>query len=533
VRILYYDTETRSTLELTKVGSYLYARCADTDLRCVSYCLVTEGVRGSLATWQPGDPCPSVFADVARDPEALTCVFNDAFDRQIHEQILTPRYGWPTIPLARRRCAQAAALARALPGSLDGAAAALKIATRKTAAGIAMMKRLARPRGSKKRKDAVPDFSATPEELATLIDYNQADVVISSEIVDRIGLLPLTEQAVWELDQLINERGVAIDLERLETALSLAGEAKLEAQAQIAELTGNAVTTAAQTARIRKWLEQHSCKLSNLRKRTVADALAEPDLDLSARRLLELRQSSAGAATAKFTTLRRWLDPHQADRRVRYAYRYHGASSGRFTSHGVQLHNLKKPEIDDVAGAIAAVASGSLAEMRRRGYERPLETLGHVTRALVTAAPGHRLFIADLSGIEARGAAYVCGAAAELEQWRKFDRTGQAEDEPYFITGRTTFGQPPATARKAGKVGSLAFQYQGGVGAYRRVTGDQTLPEETIVARRDAWRPTIRCMSSSGGWRCSRPCRRSGIPGKSALPRWCRSGTTCAPVSWS
>jgi DNA polymerase bacteriophage-type len=272
MRVLHYDIETRRTLDLTEVGSYLYARHSSTDIRCLAYCLVTDGVRGPLATWQPGDPCPPMFIDVARDPEALTCVFNDAFDRQIHEQILTPRYGWPMIPLARRRCAQAAALARALPASLDGAAAALKIATRKTPAGIAMMKRLARPRGpAKKRKDAVPDFSITAEELATLVNYNQVDVVISMEIVDRIGLLPPAEQAVWQLDQIINERGVEIDLDLLETALSLAGEAKLETQAQIAELTGNVVPAAAQTQRIRQWLEQHSCKLANLRKETVAD----------------------------------------------------------------------------------------------------------------------------------------------------------------------------------------------------------------------------------------------------------------------
>ena len=76
----------------------------------------------------------------------------------------------------------------------------------------------------------------------------------------------------------------------------------------------------------------------------------------------------------------------------------------------------------------------------------------------------------------------------ELEQWRAFDRSGRPEDEPYYRTGLSTFGQPPETARKAGKTGSLAFQYQGGIGAYRRVTGDLTLPEETVAARRDAWR---------------------------------------------
>src|SRR5262249_48261084 len=104
------------------------------------------------------------------------------------------------------------------------------------------------------------------------------------------------------------------------------------------------------------------------------------------------------------------------------------------------------------------------------------------------AAPGKRLFIADLSGIEARGAAHICGATAELEQWRTFDRTNQPEDEPYYRTGITTFAQPPANARKAGKTGALAFQYQGGIGAYRRVTTDTETPDEIIAGRRDAWR---------------------------------------------
>jgi hypothetical protein len=139
---------------------------------------------------------------------------------------------------------------------------------------------------------------------------------------------------------------------------------------------------------------------------------------------------------------------------------------------GVQLHNLRKPEPENVQSAIDAVATGSLMEMPRRGFNRPLETIGHITRAVIAAAPGKRLFIADLSGIEARGAAYIVSAADELDQWRTFDRTNKPEDEPYYRTGITTFAQPPATARKTGKTGALAFQYQGGIGAYRRITGD-------------------------------------------------------------
>jgi DNA polymerase len=71
---------------------------------------------------------------------------------------------------------------------------------------------------------------------------------------------------------------------------------------------------------------------------------------------------------------------------------------------------------------------------------------------------------------------------------RTFDRTGAPEDEPYFRTGTSTFAQPPETARKAGKTGALAFQYQGGIIAYRKAARDQETSDAVIAARRDAWR---------------------------------------------
>src|SRR5215831_1329396 len=487
---LFFDIETFSAIDLTKVGSWLYARHPTTDIRCVSYCLVTDGIRGSIETWMPGQLLLQTVLTFAAAANAEAIAFNNAFDRQIWEQILTPRYGWPTIPFERHRCAQAAVLMRALPASLDAAAAALKTKTRKSAEGAAAMKRLAGPRrqSAQERKTGAPlDFSAPPELLAVLAERNRTDVLMMMEVVDRIGLPPASEQSLWQLDQRINGRGTHIDVGLLEAGLCISEEARHELHGEIAELTEGAVTTPAQTQRILKWLTERGCQISNLRKSTVADALLEPGLSAPARRLLELRQSGAGAAALKFKTLRRWTND-QGEPRIRHAYRFHGASSGRFTSVGCQLHNLRKPELEDVRGAIEAVASGSLAEMRRRGFARALETIGHITRAVPTAPPGKRLFIADLSGIEARGAAMICGATTELEQWRTFDRTGRPEDEPYYRTGITTFTQPAVTARKAGKTGALAFQYQGGVGAYRRVTGDAETSEEIIASRRDAWR---------------------------------------------
>ena len=102
------------------------------------------------------------------------------------------------------------------------------------------------------------------------------------------------------------------------------------------------------------------------------------------------------------------------------------------------------------------------------------------------------------------------GAKSELEQWRKFDRSGSPEDEPYYLTGLATFGQPPETARKAGKTGSLAFQYQGGIGAYRRVTGD------VDAGGRDCRRPARRLAGRSSELRAV--LALVGVPGGAGDP---------------
>ena len=138
-----FDVETFSAIDLGEIGSYHYARHPSTDLRCVSYCLVEDGVRGPIETWLPGDAISAALSAIADDPDTLICAFNINFDGQILEQILVPRYGWPAVPRERWRCAQAAALARALPASLDAAAAALKLEVRKDKKGAAVMRQLA------------------------------------------------------------------------------------------------------------------------------------------------------------------------------------------------------------------------------------------------------------------------------------------------------------------------------------------------------------------------------------------------------
>ena len=71
--------------------------------------------------------------------------------------------------------------------------------------------------------------------------------------------------------------------------------------------------------------------------------------------MLELRLGGAQAAVKKIDAL---LARAGDDDRVRGAFRYHGAATGRWAGEGFQPQNLKRPVVEDLDAAIAAVATG-------------------------------------------------------------------------------------------------------------------------------------------------------------------------------
>ena len=117
------DAETRSLLDLRKVGAARYARHPSTDVWCVAYAIDDDPVQ----LWLPGEPVPPAIVEAATDPNCVFVAHNANFERSIIEHILTPRYGWPAIPVERWRCTMAAALALALPADLGKVAAALSL----------------------------------------------------------------------------------------------------------------------------------------------------------------------------------------------------------------------------------------------------------------------------------------------------------------------------------------------------------------------------------------------------------------------
>ena len=277
MRYVIYDIETKSTANLNLVGSHIYTCDPTTDIWCLSWCIVTNGVRGPISTWTISDPVPAEILKIHADPDTLIVAFNDAFERQVEQHILHLRYGWPIFPLERRRCAQAAALARGLPASLDAVAAALKLKVRKTAEGKRVMRALALPRKLRKGEDPSQTYwHDTPERLAILHEYNRIDTEITAAVVAITGFLTPAEQAIWEMDAAINARGICIDKELLDAALEIAEQASIELGEKLAALTDGEITSPAQRDRILEWLTRHRYALPNVRKPTLPQHLRTP-----------------------------------------------------------------------------------------------------------------------------------------------------------------------------------------------------------------------------------------------------------------
>jgi DNA polymerase bacteriophage-type len=398
--VVHMDVETRSALTLDRVSTWRYARDESTEVLCVAY--ATDD--GPVEVWTPGAPVPSGIA--AADHDTCFGAHNANFEFSIVNHLLAPRFGWPTIPIEQFRCTMATARAAALPGSLDGAAAALGVDARKDKAGGKLMREIA----SRKREPSL-------EDLERLYAYWRQDVVVKRELHRRLPPLTEPEQALWVLDHKINQRGIPIDRQLAIAVADLAVKQRAAIDAEIAELTGGKITTANQRDRILEWITAEGGHVDSLAKTDVAKALANGCGD-GVRKLLELRAIGSQAAASKVKTLLVGLDD---DDRIRDTLVFHGAATGRWSGRKFQPQNLKKVgKTLDVDGAIAAIKRGAGVE----AYGQPLSVAADVSRGLICAPEGRVLTGADFSAIESRVLAWLAGDKRKLATYRAFDETG-------------------------------------------------------------------------------------------------------------
>ena len=473
--ILHRDFETRSAARLDLCGAWRYAADPTTEILCVGYAVDD----GAVQIWTPGQPIPEEFIEAERNPNWLVAAHNDQFETAIEEHLLQPRFGWPLVLLERHRCTLAMALAAALPAALENAALAVGLPYQKDREGRRLMLRMSRLSGEGQEADA--------EQLQRLYQYCRRDVELERALFDRLPPLSEDEQRLWTLDARINARGFHVDRVLAEAARELANKEQDAINNAVSILTDGAITTANQVGRIQAFVNERGHALASLNKRSVSAVLANNPAS-EVKQLLELRRDGSRASVRKINSLLAGVD---ADDRLRGTLRFHGAATGRWSGSRFQPQNLKRPESKQhIEAAIDAIIAGDNAQLRQLGA--PLTLIGDVSRAMICAAPGHRLIGGDFSAIELRVLAWIAGEEWKLATYRRFDASRDPGLEPYCVTAAHVLKRPVTpdneAGRQTGKTCDLAFGYGGGLGAWRKFDSSNSHSDDEVERFKGEWR---------------------------------------------
>jgi DNA polymerase len=483
------DFETFSAVNIKTSGVYNYM--ASPTIRPL-FCWYQLG--GEMKFWSAEDPCPDdIIAHVTSG--GLIYAHNAAFERLLWQKVLTPRYGWPEVRLEQFVCTAATAAAMSLPRDLAGLGAALGLETQKDKDGARLIRKFCLPRKARKGEDPnalhTTKPNAAPDDWQRFLAYGKRDVETEAAAVARMSALSKDDLARYYRSERINDRGIRIDVESAHAAIKLADKAKALLDREMLMATGGYVSACSQVARLTQWVKDQGVAVDKLGKADIEELLEHDDLPANVRRAIEIRQEAAKTSVAK---LKSFLDRAGTDGRIRGAFLFRAAGTGRYSSTGAQLHNLPRPrkEFSDahlnqstLFNVIRSAAPDALRFFYGDKLGRPLHLLSDAIRGFIWAAPNHDLLVADYSGIEGAIAAWFSDESWKLAALRELI-TDPTLPDLYRRTAAGIYGTTTDEItkkdgrRQVGKVAELSLGYQGGVGAFHTMSRGYGLKLETV-----------------------------------------------------
>jgi DNA polymerase len=229
------DLETYSSVPLSKAGLYKYAQSPDFQILLFGYSIDGAPAR-TVDMTVPGTYLPQEALQMMFSRDCIKHAFNAAFEWYClsrYFQLEKNRDWQPEVWLPQWRDTQLHALYCGYPTALKdvGAAIGLPEDKQKLATGKALIKYFCVPCAATKsnggRTRNLPRHDPDKWELFKI--YNGQDVVTESEIARRLESHPVPDavQKQWEMDQRINLRGVAVDLQLMDGAIQIGTNAEL------------------------------------------------------------------------------------------------------------------------------------------------------------------------------------------------------------------------------------------------------------------------------------------------------------------
>lgn len=307
------------------------------------------------------------------------------------------------------------------------------------------------------------DWDTHPHDWEKFCEYCKRDVEAERTLFCRMQAFPLpeTEHEGWCVDQIINARGLPIDLDLVHGSNEVAGQIKLDLNARLKEITGVENTNSG--PQMLKWLETQGYDFSSIGKPFVNRALAgECDLTEAARTALEIRKQSSKTSDSK---LQRILDCVSDDGRLKHQFLYMGAPrTGRWSGGGGEVKNVQMQNLPRPTKEVAKNLDLAITLLKNRDYTgiamefaNPMEVVTSTLRSVVKASPGKKLIVADLNAVEFRALGWI----TKCESINSVFRTGR---DPYKDFAVDLFGVPyeevTKQQRQDAKPGVLGGGYQ-------------------------------------------------------------------------
>lgn len=416
------DYETKSELDLTKVGLDRYSAHPSTEILMAGYAF--NG--GEIIHWDHNDGrMPSELKDALLDPHVKKWAFNAQFER-----VITRRVAKINTPTSSWRCTMALAYMMSFFGGLDMVAKqiGMPLDKQKGTDGSRLIRLFSMPQKITKANPHIwRNRDTNPDDWDLFCGYNVQDVITEMAALRRLIRFPNLdiEWAFYELDQKINDRGLPIDMQLVNNAIWMAAKRKEELTSELKEITHLANPNS--PAQLTKWLKARGYPFSDLAKDTVKKVLKEfsDEITPDAVAALKLRRQVARTSVKKYDAFLATVGPGD---RFRFGYQFAGASrTNRFAGRKVQTHNLSRtpkalePEDGDDTKLVMVTDA-----MRNGEYdflsiyvEEPMDALAGCVRSAIRAPDDYELRACDLSSIETVVIAWLSGCETLLNVFRE------------------------------------------------------------------------------------------------------------------
>lgn len=490
VHHLSIDLETFSSVPIRKAGAQAYMRSPDFEILLFAYSL--DGADPVVIDMAQGEQIPEWLVDAIKSPDYIKHAYNVPFEwgcLSLYFGCKLPPEQWRDTMLHGLYCGYTAGL------DATGRALGLPEDKQKLNTGKALIRYFCVPckptksNGGRTRNYPHHD----PDKWALFKEYNAQDVVTEMEIERCLSAFPVPAevQKQWETDLIINDRGVAVDMDFVHGALELGDTIRTTLTDEAIQLSG--LYNPNSVKQLSGWLSEATGEdVTNLRKDTVAAMLAREENSAEVTRMLEIRQELGKTSTKKYDAIEEAVC---ADGRVRGLLQYYGANrTGRWAGRLVQVQNLPRTYTEPLELARDLV-KGRKLDALRLVYGSPNDTLSQLIRTAFVAAPGNVLIDADFSAIEARVISWLADQEWRLEVFRTHGKIYEASASQMFGVPleRIKKGNPEYALRQRGKVAELALGYQGGVGAMRNMDVGgllADLSDDEVKEIVDRWRDT-------------------------------------------